>query len=315
MADPIGPGRDGARLFLDTPPLLRTNALEKQHGCELAIPNDAGIGNVLIYTRLVDDLARSIGKPLRLLTSRLNPPYPLSAADDGFALWRFNPHVESIVDAGNLDPAIMIQINAERDNIVQFGHMIENIEYHYGLRPSALRPSLYLENREYTWALRELRRFKRPVIAMHPYSTSASLEGYPWYRERWLSLIEELKSLGSMIEVGMHEHEDKRLGLPSIPTTLRQMFALIWASDVVVCFDSLISHVAAAFERPAVVLWDPTRKVAIEENWQARFALAAMRRWSYPQSVNIVLLSPEDENTIDVIVQRVRSYVRSRRFQ
>jgi Glycosyltransferase family 9 (heptosyltransferase) len=306
MAEPQRDGVDGARCFLPTPPLEKTKQLASLYGCDIAIPNDAGIGNVLVYTRTVDDLSRKRGRPLSILTAALNPPSGKFPADDGLAIWANNPHVERIVDAETIDPSIMPDINRERDNLTHFGHMLENIAYHYGIRPRVLRPALYLAAEECAWAFETLQHLPRPLVCIHAHSTSGPPPGHPWYSDNWLKVIERLGQLASLFEVRLHGVEDKATGLFSPPTTLRQMFALVWASDLVVCFDSAIAHVATAFERPAVVLWDPTRKVAIEERWQRGFALAALSRWSYPQNENIVLLGDRNDEIVDIIVRSAR---------
>jgi hypothetical protein len=59
MAEPPNDGVDGARCFLPTPPLQQTKLLAERYGCDIAIPTDAGIGNILMYTRTVEDLSRA----------------------------------------------------------------------------------------------------------------------------------------------------------------------------------------------------------------------------------------------------------------
>jgi hypothetical protein len=314
MAEPIGPTVHGQHCFLQTLPLQRTKALAEQYACDIGIPNDAGIGNVLVYTRLVEDLARLRGRQIDILTGPLDTPLPLIYDDDGLAIWRRNPYIRKIVNAQDVSAEIMPAINAERDNIVQFGHMIENIEYHYGLRPTILRPSIYLDESECTWALETLEPLPRPIIAVHPYSSSGSPPGHYWYRDGWREIIEGGRDFGSWVEVRNFDGQDKQLGLFSIRTTLRQMFALIWASDIIVCLDSAISHVATAFEKPAIILWDPTLKVTIEEKWQAGFALAALSRWSYPQNDNVMLLSSRQDDVVKIILSLLRKRVQARVF-
>lgn len=306
MAEPKNGGVDGERCFLPTPPLESTKRFAAEHQCDIGIPNDAGVGNILMYTRTVEDLSRKHGRPLAILTAALQPPYELSNADDGFAIWANNPHIERIVNAAQFDESIMREINRERDNITQFGHMLENIAYHYGIRPRVRRPSLYLSTDECTWALKAVEHLPRPLVCVHAHTTSGPLPDHPWYVDNWRRLIERLKVLASLVEVRLHGVEDKALELFSVATTLRQMFAIVWACDLVVCFDSAIAHVATAFERPAIVLWDPSRKVAIEEKWQRGFALAALSRWAYPQNENIVLLGDREDEIVDIIARSAR---------
>ncbi len=57
MAPTSDDRRDGHHLFLETTPLQETKRLAAAYKCDIGIPNDAGIGNILMYTRVVDDLA------------------------------------------------------------------------------------------------------------------------------------------------------------------------------------------------------------------------------------------------------------------
>jgi ADP-heptose:LPS heptosyltransferase len=203
----------------------------------------------------------------------------------------------------------MAAVNRERDNITQFGHMLQNIAYHYGLRPRVMRPSLYLTTAECAWAIQTLQGLRRPVICLHPHTTSGPPPGHPWHADKWLEVIKRLSGIASFFELRLHGVEQSRTEATSFTTTLRQMFALVWAADLVICFDSLISHVAAAFERHAVVLWDPTRKVDIEERWQRGFALAALSRWSYPQHENVVLLGDREDEIVNVITRAATDHL------
>jgi hypothetical protein len=266
-----------------------------------------------MYTRVVDELARSLGHPLMILTGRLRPPIGVVDGEDPFPLWRNNPFVEGIVDADSIDPEIMVKINRERENLCQFTHMIENIAYHYGLRPRFLRPSIYLSKEEQSWALDKLRGLPRPVICMHPHGTSSPKPGHPWYKENWQKLLDRFGKRATVLEIFKVGAEDKHLNTLKIKTTLRQMMSLVWASDLFVGFDSSIAHIATAFELPAIVLWEPVRKVEMEERRQVGFAPAALSRWSYPQNRNLMLLGDRDDTIINVITDWVDNILKSLR--
>jgi len=304
-------GVDGARCFLETPPLQETKRLAETYGCDIAIPNIAGIGNILMYTRVVEDLARRIGRPLNILTSRLCPPIGLSCEDDAYSIWSNNPFVGTIVDAEFIDPAIMKPINAEMDNLCQFSHMIENIAYHYGVRPRCLRPSLYLSREEQDWALNRLSALPRPIVSLHPHGTSSPRAGHPWYEANWKRLIARVEGRVTVLELFKSDCETKNLHTMKFETTLRQMMALVWASDLFVGFDSSVAHIATAFSIPSIVLWDPFRKLHIEERWQAGFAPAALSRWSYPQNRNLIVLGERDDEIVEIVVAWINDSVRS----
>ncbi len=305
------PDLDGARCLLPEVPLARTQALAREFDCDLAVPSQTGLGNVLVYSRIVDDFARRLGRPLRLLTGPLKTFAGAVQGEEAYPVWAENPHIGMIVDPTGPLGSPLSDIEREQDNLCQFGHVIENIAFHYDLRPSALRPSIYLSQAEAAGALERLSQLPRPLICIHPYGTSSPLEGHPWHTTNWLRLIDRLQAHGSLFEVGIDGAEDKRLGLPRYRTTIREMLALVWASDIFIGFDSSVAHVATAFERPAAVLWEPIRKVEIEERFQRGFAAAAISRWGYAQNRNLVLLGDREDEIVSLIeaftLDRLRS--------
>ncbi|MDQ3802864.1 MAG: hypothetical protein M3416_03305 [Acidobacteriota bacterium] len=313
MAPENAESRDAQRIFLETAPLKETKRLASVHGCDIGIPNDAGIGNILMYTRVVDDLAKLQGRPLKILTGRLTPRIGVVDDEDPFPLWRNDPFVDDIIDADSIDPEIMVIINGERDNLCQFTHMIENIAYHYGLRPRFLRPSLHLSGQEQSWALDKLRGLRRPVICLHPHGTSSPRPGHPWYEVNWRKLIDRLGQFATVLEILKVGTEAKQLDTLKIPTNLRQMMSLVWASDLFIGFDSSVAHIATAFELPSLVLWEPLLKVEIEESIQAGFAPAALSRWSYPQNRNLMLLGDRDDTIVNIITDWANNVVESLR--
>ncbi len=303
--------KEGNYFFLETAPLKRTKELAAYYGCDIGIPNNAGVGNILMYTRVVDDLARKRGHPLKILTGPLTPPIGVVDGEDSFPLWRHNPFVESVVDAEAIDPQIMLIINRERDNLCQFSHMIENIAYHYGIRPRCLRPSLYLSTTEAKLALHELKNFRRPILCIHPHGTSSHKQGHPWYETNWQALIEYISPKATILEVFKEGSDTKNLDTVKIRTSLRHMMALVWASDLFVGFDSSVAHVATAFELPALVLWEPIRKIEIEERFQTGSAAAALSRWSYPQNRNVVILGDRENTILNLVEAWVNSTLKS----
>jgi hypothetical protein len=293
--------QDGNHFFLETTPLKETKRLAAAYGCDIGVPNDAGIGNILMYTRVVEDIARRLGRPIKILTGRLNPIGGVVSGEDPFPLWKNNPFVHCIVDANLIDPNIMRAINREKDSMCQFGHMIENIAYQYGIRPHHLRPSIYLSKKEQTWALNKLHGLRRPIICIHPHGTSSPEPGHPWYEENWRKLLDCLGSQVTVLEIFKAGSEAKQLKTVKIKTKLRQMMALVWASDLFIGFDSAVAHIATAFELPAAVLWEPIRNVEIEERWQTGFSSATLSRWSYPQNQNLIILGDQANTIVNII--------------
>lgn len=263
----------------------------RKYDCDIAIPNVTGIGDVIMYTRLVEEVALRYGRPLNLLTGPIRPIDGVGTVDgeEPYPIWRGNPFIEKIIDLHELAPEVLEHVNASHERHCHFGHIIANICAEYGIVPRALRPSLFLtegECREALWRLSEL---PRPILVIHPYGTSSPEPGHPWHSEEWHRLLDELRGI-SVVEVGMHGKEDKGLPTARFRTSLRQMMALVWASDLFIGFDSSIAHVATAFRKPAMVLWDPVRKSQIDDRIQLGLGPAAFARWSYPQNKNLMLL-------------------------
>lgn len=291
--------------FLDSDPFVHSRHYAAEHGCDLAVPGSIGIGSLVCYTRLVEEFALRAGRPIRLLT------VPLDCSHDGrrsegegdYPLWEGNPFIETIVNADHIDRAISEHLSAEMDNFCQSRHEIENLCAPYGLRPRALRGSLFLSRDEMQWALRELSALPRPVICLCPYGRSSSLPGSPWYLDRWLQLVEELEGVAGLFQVGNENFEQKPLPVFTPATTIRKIVALIWASDLYIGFDTGPSHIATALAKPAVVLWDAVRKAPLEEAKQAGFSIAHMNRWAYPQNRNLVILGEKDREVLDECVE------------
>ncbi|MCC3264169.1 hypothetical protein LLE87_39015, partial [Paenibacillus polymyxa] len=62
-------------------------------------------------------------------------------------------------------------------------------------------------------------------------------------------------------------------------------------SDLVVGFDSSVAHVATAFSKPTLVLWEPVQKAQIDLVEQPGLGAAAITRGGYSQNRNLVLLN------------------------
>jgi len=53
--------------FLDTPPFHYAKYYAKKHRCDLAVPNATGIGNIIVFTRLVEEYALRLGRSLCII--------------------------------------------------------------------------------------------------------------------------------------------------------------------------------------------------------------------------------------------------------
>lgn len=196
---------------------------------DLAVPNVTGIGDVLMYTRLVEEVAMRHGRPIDLLTGPIQPVDGVGMVDDEepFPIWRGNPFVGKILDLTKLSPESMALVNASHERHCHFGHIISNICAEYGVVPRSIRPSVFLTEDECREALMKLSDLPRPVLCLHPYGTSSPKPAHPWYRDEWQSLLPTLSTEVGVVEVGMHDREDKGLPTKRFCSTLREMMALV----------------------------------------------------------------------------------------
>lgn len=293
------------------PPYL--SSVCRTYGGDVAIPNVTGIGDILMYTRLVEELAFRHGRPLDLLTGPIRPVDGVGTIDgeEPYPIWRANPFVNRIIDLEEIAPDALRQVNATHEKHCHFGHIIANICAEYGIVPRAIRPSLFLTENECREALQTLRDLPRPILCIHPYGTSSPKIGHPWHCQEWNRLLGELPTRPTVIEVGIHGREDKGLPTRRFPTSLRQMMALVWACDLFMGFDSSIAHIATAFSKPALVLWDPVRKTEIDDRIEAGLGPAAFARWSYPQNKNMMLLGEANGEIRKIALAWISDFCRS----
>ena len=291
----------GNRSFLASPPFENSKVIARQFGCDVAVPNGlgTGIGNVLMFTPLIEALALKLGRRLKILTAPLMPKVGTVDFELPFPIWTPNPYIKDILDISSEDANLVQIINDEKDNCCQFNHIIENICFQYGVRPRALRPQIFLTTDEQTWALDQLSNLQRPLVALHPAGKTAPRNPAAWGAQRWCEIIENCPDFG-FIQIGKRLSCEPDLGITKFDTTLREAFALIWASDAFVGFDSSPMHVATAFKKPVLALWDAANKLRAEESWQQGFSPAVMLRWGYPQNRNLMILGERDHELVEL---------------
>ena len=294
-------------------PFEVSKKIAREFGCDIAVPNGSGIGNVIIFSRLIEEFSRGIGRALSILTAPINPLVGRVDGEIDYPIWKHNPFIDRIVNCNKAEGLIEI-INSDQDNCCQFSHIIENICLSYNLRPRILRPSLFLSEKEKRWGLNRLGKFKRPLICIHAGGTSSPKLGSVWFRENWETLISRLSGIGGIIQVGKYDLDQKKLHVECIKTTIRELFSIIWASDIFIGFDSAPAHIATGFEKPTAVLWDVTRKNLIEEPFERGFGPSALTRWSYPQNKNLMLLGEKGKEIIKLLQGFVDDAVRSLKY-
>jgi ADP-heptose:LPS heptosyltransferase len=131
--------------------------------------------------------------------------------------------------------------------------------------------------------LRDLGLAGRRVIGLHAGSgTTKNLAQRRWPTERWAALARGLAATGddAFLMVGSTDEQplrdairghaglpaDRLLDLPPMP--ILDAAAVIGELDVLVCCDTLLTHVAAAMGTPCVVIMGPTPHASVYP-WQA----------------------------------------------
>lgn len=300
--------------FSARPPVYRTKQIAQHYDCDLAIPNGPGIGNVVCYTRLVEEVSLSLGRPLRLLSAPLDPRLGRRSREHPYPLWEANPYISEIVDLERCDAEALRVVNQEKDDLCQFSHVIENLCGAYGVRPRALRGSLFLAESEMRSALNSLQHLKRPIVAIHPFGKTSSPIGSQWYIAQWRHLVERFEDKVSFLQLGFREEEQKDVGVYYPDSDVRTAIALLWAADLFIGFDSGLAHIATALQKPACVLWDAAHKEPIESGKEPGFAASLLLRWAYPQNRNLVILGERSDEVLRIceefIIETVRSFKR-----
>lgn len=155
-------------------------------------------------------------------------------------------------------------------------------------------PSLYLapeekiRGLEYVNSLRQQYGYKK-VICFQPFGSSGIGEKDSTNRSLPTSVADTLfrrlnaKGIG-VVYIGKEPTNDPALHTKKF--TLRDIFSIVYASDGILAVDSLIQHVAYAFDKPGVVCWGSTsskvlgydtminiykKDFILKEPWQARF--------------------------------------------
>lgn len=305
----IHPYGNQSKRFLNTPPFYYAKKFAGENGCDLAALNSEGIGNIIVFTKLVEEYALSIGRPIKLLTAPIKPLVGVVDTEEDYPIWKNNPFISEIINADNINKEIMELINLEQDNFCQFNHMIENICSSYGLKPRSLKPSLFLSTEEMKWGIGKLSSLKRPIICLHPSGKSSVPDNSLWYYENWTKLINRYNGKISFIQIGKEDFDHKKLPIYFIPTSLREAMALIWASDLFIGFDSSMAHIATAFDKPSFVIWNILRKNPLEEPYQTGFGPAALLRWSYPQNRNIMLLGEKKNEILELAYEFIETQI------
>ena len=276
-------------------PFYVAKVLAKQSQCDLAVSNGefGGLGDVLVFTPLVEEYARRLGRRIRLLSAPFSSRVGLAAGESAYPIWQNNPFISEIIDARHFGQDAVRALALDGTTCCQYGHVIENVCIGYGLSSRRSRPSLFLSAQEQAVALDLLREARRPLIALNPGGKTCSPPDSPWHEKNWTELVRRCRDVADFVQLGKPDYDRARLEIPFPRTTLRQMFSIIWACDGFIGFDSGPMHVAAAFECPSLILWDTRQKLAAE----GEASPAVILRWGYSQNRNLMIF-PDPANEI-----------------
>ncbi|PNC06306.1 glycosyltransferase family 9 protein [Akkermansia muciniphila] len=292
--------------------LKKTKEIALKHSVDLAIPNceGSGLGNVIVYTRLVEEFSLKMGRPISIFTGPLTPSTGTAIDEDPFAIWRHNPFIKEIKNGKQIDKESLYIVNDERSTLIQLNHIIENICWSYGLKARELRSSLFLSTDEMKWALEELKKLPRPLVCLHPGGNSKSSQYSPWYKDNWLKIISRIKKIAGVFQVGNYKFGDTDLGLLNPGKKIREMMALIWASDFFIGFDSAPMHIATGFRKPVVTLFDMRQKFEKEKEYSILHVPSVLLRWSYPFNKNIAIMENDLKNSsLEVVINETERYL------
>jgi hypothetical protein len=123
----------------------------------------------------------------------------------------------------------------------------------YDVPVTNIRPEIFLTQDENEYANGLLSKFSGPIIAVQPFSQTSPAKN--WLVEKWTELARALKGV-TLLHLGLIKD-------PVIPgmidlrgkLELRKAFAVIKRADAFVGIASGLSHAAAAFDKPSVVIF------------------------------------------------------------
>lgn len=118
-------------------------------------------------------------------------------------------------------------------------HMLEMAEASFGLTLPIIIPTIHLSVADNSFAIKELSKYKKPVIWFQSKTTSQNRD---WSAENWLKLMERLSISFDFIDLSNTEF------------TLLQSLAITKHSFAGVCLDSFLVHGSAAVGAKNVIV-------------------------------------------------------------
>ncbi|MHC4712983.1 MAG: glycosyltransferase family 9 protein [Planctomycetota bacterium] len=211
------------------------------------------LGDRILMTPLVRDLAKTY------------PRWRLVVDVEDDAIWRENPHVEQIVTPGqavegkvdftfNVGPGKATQ--GSRTNAIHVTRAFAHswiLQTGMPLQDGPFKPDLHLSEAEAAW---------RPIEGDYWVLNcdTANMGSKRWVAKRWRELVAGPLQGIRFVQVGLAH--DARIDLGDEPnvisllgkTSIRQLFSIVAGSIGCISLISSLQHIAAAFDKPAVIL-------------------------------------------------------------
>lgn len=217
---------------------------------------DRGLGDILLTTPII-----------KALKEKFNAKITYAVRDLGAELLKNNPDIEHVVSSyEKLDrqrytyhlPLIRhvenYKVARNRQNRVDamaqlFMVKLDNRDKH---------PHYYPADDEISWAKRNIVKSKKVRLGINIEATSGARRWIPEYLTELLDKIDykqfEVYLIGNGSRTEYKEIPDKVNNFIG-KTTLRQAVALVSQMDMMLCTDSMYSHLSAAFDIPQVTLY------------------------------------------------------------
>jgi len=202
------------------------------------------LGDRLMFTPVVRDLKASY------------PDWQIAVESAGPEIWQNNPHIERDMtepdEEYQIGPAKVTKGSKTNGLHISAAFRVCLAEkMGRPIKAGILRPEIFLSEQEKSLKIID-GRYWVINIDCGPFSAKR------WHHSRWQQLVEELPDI-TFVQVGLQKDNQFRLRGPNVinmidRTKVRELFSLVYNADGCISLVSSLMHVAAAFDKPCVVL-------------------------------------------------------------
>jgi len=202
------------------------------------------LGDRLMFTPVVRDLKKS------------HPDWEIGVDSIGPEIWENNPHIvrnmTSPVKIFHIGPGKVTR-GSKTNGLHITAAFRCSLEEHLGepIQQGPFKPEIFLSEDEKKLRLID-GKYWVINIDCGPFSAKR------WWPERFQNLVEQLPDI-TFVQIGLKKDNQNRLRGPNVidlidQTKLRELFSLVYNSEGCISLISSLMHVAAAFDKPCVVL-------------------------------------------------------------